>query len=199
MGTVYTALELAKGGHAFCTSTNWGLDQGVVTSTLPPMWSSPDVEHHPDHLQCEASPERGCHLHSLGACLWWACRLLLANMERTNSWAPSTPPVTMLEASSSTSSIMRNAATSTCRHHLHRLRTRRGRRLHQHVPSDYIDTASQSSSTLHLATVSSTSMPTDVHVTLPSSLTYCLARTNIAPARRHSSTPTIYTERRSSP
>ena len=158
-------------------------------STPPPMWSSPDVEHRPDCLQREASPERGCHLHSLGACLWWACRLLLANMERTKSWAPSTPPVTMLELSSSTSDSTRKATTSTCRHHLHRLRTRRGRRLHQHVPSDYIDTASQSSSTLHLARVSSTSMSTDVHMTSSSSLTYYLARTQTAPARRLSSTP----------
>ena len=133
MSTVYTILELPKGGHDFCASTNRGLDQGVVTSTPLPMWSSLDMEHRPARLQCEASPERGCHLHSLGARLWWACRLLLANMERTKSWAPSTPPVTMLEASSSTSGITRNAATSTCRHHLHRLHTRQGRRLHRHA------------------------------------------------------------------
>ena len=133
MSTVYTILELPKGGHDFCASTNRGLDQGVETSTPLPMWSSPDVDHRQNRLQREASLERGCHLHSLGAHLWWACHLLLANMERTKSWAPSTPPMTMLEASSSTSSIMRNAATSTCRHHLHRCHTRRGRRLHQHV------------------------------------------------------------------
>ncbi|EMS67592.1 hypothetical protein TRIUR3_32287 [Triticum urartu] len=68
------------------------------------------------------------------------------------------------------------------------------------VDTGYRGTTSQSSSTLRLARMSSTSAPPNFDMMiLPSSLTYYLARMLTASAHCHPSTPTVWIEWRSSP